>query len=287
MLRAERSLPAPSHGVRLLSLPAWSIAGSLLAATFLSIGTSDSLAQAAGDSVSSIPSPSPSPSPAPATSAPRVTSAPATSAPRVTSAPATSPQRMTSAAVQTKRRAYSLHLHGGLFAPIDVNAPSPTVGLRFGRLLGQHLQGGVLTGWTFRRKNLEQPVDGLPGLKPHLVLARLDGHLVPLMAFLQVNVTEKRFLVPYVGIAAGYEWISLVANDYRTLQETKSSYANWAWESWGGFGMRLDPKLRVDVELFYNGAKLERDVLDPSGLNLREAVDMNGVGARVGLDILF
>src|SRR5262245_47867577 len=53
-----------------------------------------------------------------------------------------------------KGEKFSLHLHGGLFTPIDHNAPSPTVGLRLSKLVGSHLQAGVLTGWTFERKDL-------------------------------------------------------------------------------------------------------------------------------------
>jgi hypothetical protein len=49
-------------------------------------------------------------------------------------------------------------------------------------------------------------------------------------------------------------------------------------------GFRLDPATRVDLELFYNGGSLER--ASPSS-TLREAVHVNGVGARVGLDLLF
>ena len=90
-----------------------------------------------------------------------------------------------------------------------------TLGLRLGRRFG-HVQGGLLGGWTFERKNLEQPVNDLPGLQPQLILARIDGHLLPAMAFIQVNLTETRSLVPYAGIAAGYEWFILNANDYRT-----------------------------------------------------------------------
>jgi len=182
---------------------------------------------------------------------------------------------------------FTLHLQGGLFSPIDVNAPSPTIGLRLGRLWLPHLQGGLLTSWTFRRKNSEEPVDTRPGLRPQRVLGRVDANLVPLMAFLQVNLSEKHFLVPYAAAAAGYEVLSVTANDFVTDQQAKASYSNFAWEAWGGFGMRLESRLRTDVEVFYNGGKLERDVTDSSGNTYREAVDMNGVGARVGLDILF
>ena len=142
-------------------------------------------------------------------------------------------------------------------------------------------------GWTFQRKNLEQPVNGLPGLQPQRILARVDGQLVPAMAYIQVDLNESRFLVPYVGIATGYEWFKLKANDYRTGETATATYANYAWESWGGLGLRLGPDMTFDSELFYNGGSLERDVTDPSGQSYSETVHANGVGARVGVNFLF
>jgi len=256
-----------------------SVAGGLLATTSASAGSSEWLA-ANADSAAVAPRTVPAPpiSPAPATS----TALPGPVVPPRTVPPPTSATRLPQ---QTLK--YSIHLQGGLFAPIDVNATSPTIGLRFARHLGGHVQGGLLTSWTFRRRNLEQPVDGLPGLKPQLVLARIDGQLVPLMGFIQMNLTDTRYLVPYAGVAAGYEWFSVVAHDYRTNQAAHSTYSNWAWEGWGGIGLRLDERTRFDSELFYNGGSLERNVMDSSGQSFKEAIDANGIGARVGLDILF
>jgi hypothetical protein len=232
------------------------------------------------------------PRPAPATQAPP-TQLPATQLP-ATQLPATQvPATQVPAQVllirkppaAPKPKARSIHLYGGLFAPIETNAPSPTLGVRFGRRLGAHLQGGLLVDWTFERKNVEQPINELPGLQPQLILARADGQLVPMMAFFEVSLTEKRFLVPYGGIAAGYEWLFLRANNYVTGESASATYANFAWQGWGGMGIRLDPGLRVDFELSYNGGSLERDAPGTSGL--REAVRVNGVGARVGLDISY
>ena len=191
------------------------------------------------------------------------------------------------AAAPPKPKAYRLHLQGGLFAPIDVNATSPTLGLRLGRRIVSHVQGGFLVGWTFERKNLEQPVNTLPGLQPQRILARADGQLVPAMGYLQVDLNETRFFVPYFGIAAGYEWLNLKANDYRTGESATATYKNFAWESWGGIGLRLGPDMTFDSELFYNGGSLERDATDSGGQIYKEAVNANGVGARVGVNFLF
>jgi outer membrane protein W len=185
-----------------------------------------------------------------------------------------------------KERA-SLHLHGGVFSPIDVNAPSPTVGLRLSRFVGSHLQAGVLTGWTFERKDKTQSLSTLPGTAPELLLARLDGQLVPLMGLLQVNFTDKHWLMPYFGVGAGYEWLMLKATDYQTQQTAETVYSHWGWEGWVGMGIRLDRALRVNGELYYNGASLEREIVDENDQAWKEVVNLDGAGARIGLDIIF
>ena len=183
----------------------------------------------------------------------------------------------------------SLHIDGGLFSPIEANAPSPTFGLRLSKLVGSHLQVGVLTGWTFERKDLTEPVsDGLPGSKREILLARVDESLIPLMGYVRVNLTEKHWLVPYLGVGSGVEWLSINATDYRTDQTVPTTtYVNWAWQGWVGMGIRLGSMLRLSNEVFYNGGSLERDVIDQSGQTWTEVVSVNGVGARVGIDIIF
>src|SRR5262245_8317065 len=114
MLRVGRSMFTPSHRVRFLSWLASWVSGGLLAAACANAGGSEwiaqNLSQTRSDSTAS---------PAPAIAAP-------------------------SAGTKGQKRAnYSLHLHGGLFAPIDVNATSPTIGLRFARVVAPHLQGGL------------------------------------------------------------------------------------------------------------------------------------------------
>jgi hypothetical protein len=191
------------------------------------------------------------------------------------------------AMAQTPPELWSIQLHGGLFAPIEASGTSPTVGMRYSKHFGSHIQGGLLTGLTVKSKSLEAPDNGLPGSESQVELARVDAHLVPLMGFMQVNLTERFWLVPFVGIGGGYEWLNLNAKDHRTGLESSATYGNVAWETYAGVGLRLTSKVRVNGELFYNGGSLERRVLDTSGREWREGVDMNGVGARVGLDMVF
>jgi hypothetical protein len=192
---------------------------------------------------------------------------------------------VTAAYAQGAPNLWSIQFHGGLFAPIDANGSSPIIGMRYSKHYNGHVQGGLLTGFASNSKRLDAPIDALS--RESVELARVDAHLVPLMGFMQVNFTEKAWLVPFVGIGGGYEWLNVDAKDHRTGQAFTTTYGNVAWETYGGVGLRLTSKVRVNGELFYNGGSLERSVFDASGRKWREAVSVNGVGARVGLDMVF
>lgn len=180
-----------------------------------------------------------------------------------------------------------IHLHGGVFRLIDGQQTAATIGARLGVNVGSHVLMGILADWSFATKSNEQATDSLPGPQPKIVLQRVDAHLIPAMAFVQVKLTNKFFLVPYFGAGAGYEWLQLNAHDYVTAQTEKRTYANFAWQTYAGLGLALSKDTRLDGELFYNGGELGRDVVDTFGTTWREVVNVDGVGARVGLSLLY
>ena len=187
-----------------------------------------------------------------------------------------------------RTRTGEIHLHGGLFYPLEASATGATLGTRIGVDLGSHVLLGISGDWTFKSKSLRDSTSyDLPGFEPEIVLAKVDAHLIPAMVFLQVKLTNKFPLVPYAGIGAGYEWLILSAYDYRTDEKASVTYANWAWQGYAGMGLRLSQGVRVDGELFYNAAMPEREVEDPRVVVGREAVDAHGVGARVGLNFVY
>ncbi len=181
-----------------------------------------------------------------------------------------------------------IHLHGGAWTPIHKRTANAMIGTRIGLNMGDHVLFGGLTGWTYHSANLYDtaPASGPPGLHPQTVLATASANLIPAMAFLQVTLTKKSLLAPYVGIAAGYEWLYLKAKDYRTDADSSLTYGSPAWEWYAGMGLRLSRSVRVDGEAYFNGAEPGRDVI-VNNERLREVVDMNGVGVRVGLSILY
>lgn len=188
---------------------------------------------------------------------------------------------------QSGRNLWSIQLHGGSFAPIEATGMSPMLGMRYCKHYSPYLQGGLLTGWTFNTRRLMGPGSGPEGSGSDVELARVDAQLVPVMAFLQVNFTEKFFVVPLAGIGAGYEWLLVDSQDHRTGAETSTYYGSPAWEAFGGVAVPVSRGVRLNGELFYNGGSLERTVPGPDGGTWREAVHVNGVGLRVGLDMVF
>jgi len=182
----------------------------------------------------------------------------------------------------------AIHLHGGVWAPIDASVTNAMLGMRIGANMGEPVLFGVQTGWTYHTKSLYDTVaSGPPGLSPRTVLATGTAHLIPAMVFVQVTLTQKLPIVPYAGIAAGYEWLHLTAKDYRTDADTSLTYANLAWEWYAGVGLKLSQSMRVDGEVYYNGASLTRDVPGANNRTLKEAVDMDGAGVRIGLNIVY
>jgi hypothetical protein len=191
------------------------------------------------------------------------------------------------ASAQIAPNLWSIQLDGGVFQPIEASGAGRMAGMRYCKHYNSHLQGGLLTGWGFKRAKLEAPAAGPQGLESSVAVAEADAQLVPVMGFLQVDLTDRIRLVPFAGIGAGYEWLLLHNVDHRTGLETKANYGNVAWESYAGLGLRLTSRVRLNSEIYYNGGSLERKVLDDSGKTSREAIHVNGVGIRVGLDTIF
>ena len=183
-----------------------------------------------------------------------------------------------------------LHIHGGVYMPVNTSNASAALGARVSGLLTSQLSVGLSLDWYFSaNKRLGSPGQPLPSsvYTPHQVLGNSVTQLIPAMAFLQLAPWPQAHLSPYAGIGAGYEWLRSSANDYDTGYSFKAGYSNWAWQSFAGMGIRLSSQLRLDGEAFYNAGQLGRDVHDSAGLLGREVVKVDGAGVRCGLNVAY
>jgi len=181
-----------------------------------------------------------------------------------------------------------LQIHAGFFDPDGNAANSFAFGLRGGPMVDEHIQLGIGLDWYHESENQRDVVstssqNGTPVVVTR-ELARASSDLLPLQAFLQVNLGSGRSLIPYVGIAGGYQVLFLSATDFQTGSDYNATFGGWGWQTWAGAALPLGSRSRLFGEAFFNSAQVGRDVDDPvSPVTYRELVDENGVGMRFGL----
>src|SRR5262245_21276376 len=160
---------------------------------------------------------------------------------------------------------WSMQLHGGMFKLNDGNGTSSMIGTRYCKHYTPQFYGGLLTSWTYKSTSLSQPSLDPANPGPRVELAQVNAQLIPVMAFVQVDLTEKTRIRPLFGIGAGYEWLALDVKDHRDGSDSRPTYGNFAWEAWGGLALRLNEIWRLNGELYYNGGALQRHVTDDTG----------------------
>lgn len=200
-------------------------------------------------------------------------------------------------AYRPRRSGYGRHvdsqgvsqIHMGFFDPDGDPARAFLVGIRGGPMIDSHVQLGAGVDWAHdsdRMTTVSSQEIG-PGGTPITVqreIARSSTDFFPIMAFLQVSADDDLQIVPYFGIAGGYQVLNLSADDFQTGQSFDATYGGWGWQAWGGAALPLSGRTRLTGELFFNGGEMGRDVDDPlfSG-GYRETVKADGFGARFGL----
>jgi len=179
-------------------------------------------------------------------------------------------------------------IHSGVFDPSAGSGQGFTLGLRGGPNLAPQLQLGIAMDWEHRGSQSGNVVGTSAGPGGTVVVTRQivssSENTFPLMAYLQLSGSEKRVLVPYVGIAGGYEIVTLSATDYLTATAFNATYGGWGWQSWAGLRVPFSPHSGLLAEVYTNQATAYRDVYDPFyGMTLRESVGLDGVGFRGGV----
>jgi len=184
-------------------------------------------------------------------------------------------------------------IHFGFFDPDGHGATSFLVGLRGGPLVSPNVQIGGGVDWIYRTDD-QTVVAGEPfqqggtTVTPTRVLSRASTNLFPFTLFMQVQGDENQSVIPYGGIAGGWEVLFLSADDFTTGDSFDATFTGWGWQAWLGAGVPLSGQARLNGEVYVNQAEPERDVDDAAtGLTFRERVKADGVGMRLGLQFGF
>jgi hypothetical protein len=180
-------------------------------------------------------------------------------------------------------------VHIGNYDPEGDAGQRFLVGLRGGPMIDPKIQLGLGLDWAHKSENISSVTSTQlgPGGTPIQVrrdVARASTHLVPIMAFLQVNLVDDSPVIPYFGLAGGYQVLVLSAEDFTTGEDYDGTFGGWGWQAWAGAALPLSGRTRLTGEVYVNSAEVSRDVSDVlSGFDYRESVDVDGAGLRLGL----
>jgi hypothetical protein len=181
-----------------------------------------------------------------------------------------------------------VQIHGGFFDPEDDTENSGLFGLRLGTSIEDQVQIGFGADINHRGDRVtavisETPLPGGGTTVRREELGSTSTTLMPMMAFLQFSPGGHMPFHPYIGIGGGYEVLWVSAEDLETGEEFDATYGGWGWQAWGGVAMPLGGSARLTGEVFLNQSEVEREVDDPEFGEVREIVDVDGAGARVGV----
>ena len=179
-------------------------------------------------------------------------------------------------------------LHAGFFEPDGNGTTSFAFGFRGGPAIDERVQIGLGVDW-YHKSESQRVVAGDPYLvggqivRPTRVLSRASSDHFPILLFMQMTGGGDTQVIPYGGIAGGYEVLLLSATDYQTQQDFDATFGGWGWQAWAGAALPRSGRSRIFGEVFLNQGDVERDVTDTNGNTFRERVDADGVGMRFGL----
>ncbi|HYM79874.1 MAG TPA: outer membrane beta-barrel protein [Candidatus Limnocylindria bacterium] len=180
-------------------------------------------------------------------------------------------------------------VHAGFFDPDGDQNSEFVFGLRGALLVDPHVQLGAGLDWHHKSDRSTEVISTGPGpggqdIVTRRALARSSSNLFPLMAFVQFNADPNLPIVPYVGVAGGYQILHLSAEDFQTGEEFEGTFDGLGWQAWIGAGFPLSGRARLNAEVFVNDAELGRDIEDAlTGEQFRETVDVQGAGMRFGV----
>jgi len=182
-------------------------------------------------------------------------------------------------------------IHIGFFDPTDDFSTGFVGGFRMGPQVDPRVQVGLAMDWWHKSESTTMDLGSydLPvgSGSERIVLSKASADLLPILAFVQVSGDENMPVIPYGGFGAGYEVLFVSDDNYRTSESFDQTFGGFGWQVWGGAGIPLDGRTRINGEVFYNACEVGSDVdIDHPTLGLvtvRDVVQMNGLGMRVGI----
>ena len=183
-------------------------------------------------------------------------------------------------------------IHAGFLDPDGDQSASLVLGTRVGFNLDRNVAIGGMIDWRHQGNQENTVISSAPGpggttIDTETQVAKSSSDLIPILGMLQINMGNGG-IIPYIGAGAGYEILHLASDDFVNGQEFRGTFGGFGWQVWAGAALPLcSNQTRLTAEAFLNQADLSRDAVDALGQPVTETVNMDGTGARFGLQWAF
>ena len=176
----------------------------------------------------------------------------------------------------------------GTFNPQDAKA-GLLVGISTGRQVDERVDFGIGADLFIRRFTQETEVSidtTQQQTNPQIVQTNLSYSMygLPIMVHIDARILPNATVIPYVGIAGGYELLFSREANYLEDKKDNRLYGGFGWQAMIGAEYPFGSSSAILGEIMYNGCTLSRSQgSSEAGFPLHEELDFSGLGFRIGM----
>lgn len=177
----------------------------------------------------------------------------------------------------------------GSYNPQDAKA-GLIVGLSTGRQVDERVDFGLGADLFLRKFTQETTVQEEQttpgGTTLQDVQKEIDYSLyaLPIMIQLNIRILPQAVVIPYVGLAGGYEIVFSREANYLTGDKDNRLYGGFGWQLMLGGEFPFGRASGFLGEIFYNGCTVSRNKGSSDlGFPISEKLDFSGLGFRLGV----
>lgn len=179
----------------------------------------------------------------------------------------------------------------GGFDPDDQPGNGLWVNGELGSEVGDALDLGVRVNWYHRESDESQVVstytDPAGNIGQRVIeTSNVETNLVPLMAILRVRFPVSSEFQPYVGGGLGWEWLSVSGTDTDGF-DFQDDYDGFGGQVFAGLNVGVSPNLGLYGEALWNKSTVSARFFDPTLGDIKDEIDMDGLGLHGGLRFRF
>jgi opacity protein-like surface antigen len=179
----------------------------------------------------------------------------------------------------------------GGFDPDDQPGNGLWVNGELGSEVGDALDLGVRVNWYHRESDESQVVstytDPAGNVGQRVIeTSNVETNLVPLMAILRVRFPVSSEFQPYVGGGLGWEWLTVSGTDADGFS-FQDDYDGFGGQVFAGLNVGVSPNLGLYGEALWNKSTVSARFFDPTLGDIKDEIDMDGLGLHGGLRFRF